>query len=38
MTSKSDNHRRIETPHLDISYQPTDYPFATGPVPKTIKR
>lgn len=38
MTSKSENHRRVETPHLEIRYQPTDYPFAMGPVPKAIKR
>jgi hypothetical protein len=34
MTSKAENHRRIETPHLAIRYQPTDWPFATDPVPK----
>jgi hypothetical protein len=38
MTSKAEKHRRIETPHLAIEYQPTDWPFATDPVPKTIKR
>ncbi len=38
MTSKAEKHRRVETPHLDITYQPTDWPFATGPVPKAIKR
>jgi hypothetical protein len=38
MTSKAERHRRVETPHLDIKYQPTDWPFATGPVPKAIKR
>ncbi|HEY8504716.1 MAG TPA: hypothetical protein VIL46_09045 [Gemmataceae bacterium] len=38
MTSRAEEHRRVETPHLAISYQPTDWPFATGPVPKAIKR
>ncbi len=38
MTSKAEKQRRIETPHLEIKYQPTDWPFATGPVPKAIKR
>jgi hypothetical protein len=38
MTSKAEKHRRIETPHLEIKYQPTDWPFATDPVPKVIKR
>jgi hypothetical protein len=38
MTSKAEKQRRVETPHLAIKYQPTDWPFATGPVPKTIKR
>jgi hypothetical protein len=38
MTSKAEIHRRVETPHLEIKYQPTDWPFATDPVPKAIKR
>jgi hypothetical protein len=38
MTSRAEKHRRIETPHLDIRYQPTDWPFATDPVPKVIQR
>jgi hypothetical protein len=38
MTSKVEKGRRIETPHLAIKYQPTDWPFATDPVPKGIKR
>jgi hypothetical protein len=38
MTSRAENNRRVETPHLAIKYQPADWPFATDPVPKTIKR
>jgi hypothetical protein len=38
MTSKAEKNRRVETPHLEIKYQPTDWPFATDPVPRPIKR
>jgi hypothetical protein len=38
MTSKADKGRKIDTPHLAIRYTPTDWPFATGAVPKLIKR
>jgi hypothetical protein len=38
MTSRAEKVRRVETPHLAIRYQPTDYGFATGPVPKRIER
>ncbi len=38
MISRSEKNRRVETPHLAIRYQPTDFGFATGPVPKPIKR
>ena len=38
MVSKAEKNRRVETPHLDIRYTPTDWPFATGPVPRTVKR
>jgi hypothetical protein len=38
MTSHHAGGKRIETPHLAIAYQPTDWPHATGPIPKTIKR
>jgi len=38
MISKSEKNRRVETPHLAIKYQPTDYAFATDPMPNVIKR
>jgi hypothetical protein len=38
MTSKHEGGKRIETPHLEIKYKPTDWPFATDPIPKGIKR
>jgi len=39
MTSKHAGNQRLETPHLAaIKYQPTDWPFATDPVPAAIKR
>jgi hypothetical protein len=38
MTSKAEKNRRVETPHLEIKYKAVDWPFATDPVPKVIKR
>jgi hypothetical protein len=39
MTSAAEKNRRVETPYLEkVAYKPTDYPFATDPVPKVIKR
>ncbi|MFL5245967.1 MAG: hypothetical protein ACJ8FY_28180 [Gemmataceae bacterium] len=38
MTSKAEKHRRVETPQLAVKYQPTDWPHATDPIPKSIKR
>ena len=38
MVSKAEKNRRVETKHLAISYQPTDWPAAPEPPPKTIKR
>jgi hypothetical protein len=38
MTSKKENGRTVSTPHLAIAYTPTEWPFATGPIPKPIKR
>ena len=34
----SEKNRLVETPHLAIKYRPTDWPNATDPVPKAIKR
>jgi hypothetical protein len=38
MVSMAERNRVVETKHLDIRYKPTDWPFATDPVPKPIKR
>jgi hypothetical protein len=38
MISKSEQNRRVPTPHLDVRYQPSNWPFATDPVPPRIKR
>lgn len=38
MTSKFKNGERVETPHLAIKYQPTDWPPATGDIPKPQKK
>lgn len=38
MTSHKAGGKRVETPHLKVAYTPTDWPHATGPVPKAIKR
>lgn len=38
MISRAERSRRIETPHLAIRYQPSEWGFAQGPVPRTIKR
>jgi hypothetical protein len=38
MTSKAEKGKRIETPQLAIKYEPTEWSFATDPVPKAIKR
>jgi hypothetical protein len=38
MTSHHSGGKLIETPHLNITYQPTDWPHASGPIPKSIKR
>ena len=38
MTSRAEKNRRIETEQLAIRYPPRDWPFATDPVPKAIKR
>ena len=38
MTSRHEKGKRIETPHLAIKYTPAEWPFATDPVPMTVKR
>lgn len=38
MTSKAEKNRHVDTPHLNIRYTPTEWGFATGPVPAAIKR
>ena len=38
MVSLSERGRRVETPYLATKYTLTDWPFATGPVPKVIRR
>ncbi len=38
MTSTAEGGRRIETPHLAISYRPSDWPHASGPLPKEVVR
>jgi hypothetical protein len=38
MTSKFEKGRKVETPHLAIKYAPTEWPYATGPIPRAIKR
>jgi hypothetical protein len=38
MTSRQAGGKRVETPHMNIAYQPTDWPHASGPIPKVIKR
>lgn len=38
MTSRAEKGRWVETPYLDVKYRPTDWPFATDPVPKAIER
>ena len=38
MVSKSEKNRGVDTPQLDIRYTPTDWGFATDPIPKPIKR
>jgi hypothetical protein len=38
MISRGEKNRRLDTPHLAIRYTPTDWPFATDPMPAPIKR
>ncbi len=38
MISKTEKNRRVETPHLDIRYQPSEWGFATDALPRLVKR
>jgi hypothetical protein len=38
MISKAEKNRRVETPHLEIRYQPTEWGFACDPLPAIVKR
>jgi hypothetical protein len=38
MISKAEKNRRVETPYLEIRYQPTEWGFACDPLPATFKR
>jgi hypothetical protein len=38
MVSAAEKNRVVDTKYLDISYKPTEAPFATDPIPKAIKR
>jgi hypothetical protein len=38
MNSKHENGKRIETPHLEIKYTPTEWGPAEGEIPKTEKK
>jgi len=38
MTSKKEKGKRIETPHLEVKYRPSDWGFAQEPVVKAVKR
>jgi hypothetical protein len=37
MTSRAGGGKRVETPHLDITYQPTEWAPETGEIPKARK-
>lgn len=38
MKSHHQGGRKIETPHLQIAYRPTEWSHATGPIPPIVKR
>lgn len=38
MRSRHEKGKKLETPHLAIKYTARDWPFATGAVPKAVKR
>jgi hypothetical protein len=37
MISQAEKSRKVKTPYLDFGYQPTEWPFATDPVPPARK-
>ena len=38
MTSRHEDGKRIETPHLKIAYKPGKWAFARGPLPRMVER
>jgi len=36
MISQAEGNRRVETPYLNFAYAPTDWPFATDPIPLAL--
>jgi hypothetical protein len=38
MISRAEKNRPVETPYLRVSYQPTEWPFATDPLPRPATR
>jgi hypothetical protein len=38
MVSKAEGNRRVQTPYLNIRYEPADWPYARDPVPRPVRR